>query len=84
MLELLTSAIFYMSLPAAPSRDIPRNVPGEQLVFKPGTGIEGVMYRGMPCPYKVPKMVTVFDQESGLCVYITKQQLEKLPQEDRG
>nr|WP_290225667.1 hypothetical protein [Trichocoleus desertorum] len=72
-----------MSLPTAPNRDIPRNMPGEQKVFKAGTGIEGVMYRGMPCPLTIPDMVTVYDQASEFCFYITQEQYEKLPQEDR-
>jgi hypothetical protein len=83
MLELLTSAMFFMSLSAAPNRDIPRNLPGEQYVYKPYGIIELEKYRGMPCPLTVPDMVTVYDQTTDFCFYVTPEQFDRLPQEDR-
>jgi len=83
MLELLTSAMFFTSLPTAPNRDIPRHLPGEQFVFRNGQGIEREKYTGMPCPLTIPGYVTVYDKDADICIYVTKDQFSRLPQEDR-
>lgn len=78
MLELLTSAHFFWSLSAAPKLDIPRHLPGWQIVFTNGQ-LTNEEYTGMPCPYNIPEMFTVYDTASDLCFYITEDQIMKLP-----
>ena len=82
LVDLLTTFIYFTSPVAAPGRDIPNNVAGEQIVFGGSGKLTLVEYASMPCPLKIPNYVTIYDQRGNICVYIPPEELLKLPMEN--